>query len=289
METVKIYVKLIRMRHYIKNFLVFAALGCSGQLFCRDKLIAAFLGFSAFCAVSSVIYIINDIQDQEKDKLHPAKRDRPIASGKVSVRTAWIAAIFMLAVGVFFNSMVFHMQSAVLLLLYLLLNLVYSLGVKNVPLLDTAILTAGFLIRAMYGALVTEVVISEWLYLTVIAAAFFFALGKRRNELRRISSQGETRMVLKYYSVDFLDKNMYMCLTLVNAFYALWCADEDTSSHYGVNLVFTIPMVLLITMRYSMDVEGDSDGDPVEVLLRDRILMVLCLSYFMIMFMILYF
>ena len=87
---------------------------------------------------------------------------------------------------------------------------------------------------------------------------------------------------MEYYPADFLDKNMYMCLMLVNAFYALWCVDPNTLFHYGISVVFTIPMVLLITLRYSMDVEGDSDGDPVEVLLRDRILVMLCLVYFLL-------
>lgn len=100
---------------------------------------------------------------------------------------------------------------------------------------------------------------------------------------------GYTRKSLKYYSVNFLDKNMYMCLALANVFYALWCMDDNTSLRYGGNLVFTIPIVLLITMKYSMDVEGESDGDPVEVLLHDRMLLILCLVFFLIMFFVFYF
>lgn len=289
METVKAYFKLMRVHHYIKNLLIFAALGCSGQLFFTDKLMAALAGFIAFCLASSVVYIMNDIKDRERDRLHPTKCSRPIASGKISPKSAWILAAALFLGSVLCNGIVFHPISSILLTLYVAMNLAYSFGLKNKPLVDVAILTAGFLIRVMYGAIITEVVISNWLYLTVIALAFYFSLGKRRNELKRISPEGETRKVLKYYSAGFLDKNMYMCLSLANAFYALWCMDTTTSSRYGTNLVFTVPMVLLITMKYSIDVEGDSDGDPVEVLLHDRLLLALCLLYFSVMFVILYF
>ena len=154
--------------------------------------------------------------------------------------------------------------------------------------MDVTILVAGFLIRILYGALVTEITISNWLYLTVIAVAFYFALGKRRNELKHLGD-GETRQVLKAYPINFLDKNMGMCLTLANVFYALWSMDEKTMSFYNNEyLIFTVPIVLLITMKYSLDIEGESDGDPVEVLLHDKVLLALCVIYLAIMFMILY-
>lgn len=187
------------------------------------------------------------------------------------------------------NVAIFHINSTLLLLLYLGLNLAYSFGLKDIPLVDITILTAGFLIRVLYGAVVTGITISDWLWLTVVAISFYFSLGKRRNELQRIGG-GETRAVLAFYTPNFLDKAMYMCLGLANTFYALWCMDARTTQLYGgVSLILTVPIVLLITLRYSMDVEGDSDGDPVEVLLHDKILLVLCGVYLAAMFVILYF
>ena len=188
------------------------------------------------------------------------------------------------------NILVFHISSSGLLALYLALNLAYSFGLKDLPLLDVTILVSGFLLRMVYGAIITEIAISNWLYLTVITLAFYFSLGKRRNELKRISPQADTRKSLRFYSESFLDKNMYMCLALAIAFYALWCMDSNTFSLYGgTSPIFTVPIVLLITMKYSMDVEGESDGDPVEVLLHDRMLLALCLVYFAVIFAILYF
>ena len=278
----------MRVHHYIKNFLVFAALICSGQLFQFDKLFSGLTGFLAFCMVSSVVYIINDIRDRDKDRKHPTKCKRPIAAGTVSVKGACILAAVLLAIAIVCNCITFHIVSTSLLALYLVLNLAYSFGLKNIPIVDITILVSGFLIRILYGAVITQITISNWLYLTVIAISFYFALGKRRNELKHISS-GETRQVLKAYPVSFLDKSMSMCLTLANTFYALWSMDEKTIAFYDNNyLVFTVPIVLLITMKYSMAVEGESDGDPVEVLLHDKILLTLCVVYVSVMFMILY-
>ncbi len=284
----KPYLKLMRVHHYIKNCLVFAALACSGQLFNPQKLTSCVLAFIAFCMISSVVYIINDIRDKEKDRKHPTKCKRPIAAGTVSVRNAWILAIVLFAIAMLCNYLIFQLTSTLLFALYLILNLAYSFGLKNVPIVDVSILVAGFLIRIMYGAFVTEIAISNWLYLTVIALSFYFALGKRRNELKQIGD-GETRKVLKAYPINFLDKNMGMCLTLANVFYALWSMDEKTMSFYNNSyLIFTVPMVLLITMKYSLDVEGKSDGDPVEVLLHDKALIALCVVYLAAMFAVLY-
>lgn len=284
----KHYLKLMRVHHYIKNGLVFAALACSGQLFVWDKLSAGILGFAAFCMISSVVYIINDIRDVEKDRNHPTKCKRPIAAGNISVKSAWILAAVLFTVAVMCNALTFDISATTLLALYLILNLAYSFGLKNIPIVDVTILVAGFLIRILYGALITEITISNWLYLTVIAVAFYFALGKRRNELKHLGDS-ETRQVLKSYPINFLDKNMGMCLTLANVFYALWSMDEKTMSFYNNDyLIFTVPIVLLITMKYSLDIEGESDGDPVEILLHDKVLLALCVIYLAIMLMILY-
>lgn len=284
----KKYLKLMRVHHYLKNLLVFAPLMCSGQFFNGKKLTAALLGFLAFCLISSVVYIINDIRDREKDRLHPTKRNRPIASGAVSVKAAWVLAACLLALALICNFAVFHPAATALLILYLALNLAYSFGLKNVPIIDISILVSGFLIRVAYGSMVAGIEVSSWLYLTVIALSFYFALGKRRNELRQ-SGGDATRKVLRAYPMGFLDKNMYLCLALANVFYALWSTDAKTVALYHTDaLIFTVPIVLLITMKYNLNIEGDSDGDPVEVLLHDKILIGMCAAYFAVMFSILY-
>ncbi|MDO4567091.1 MAG: UbiA prenyltransferase family protein, partial [Oscillospiraceae bacterium] len=182
----KQYLKLIRVHHYMKNLLVLAALACSGQFFDEEKLIPGVMGFLAFCMISSVIYIINDISDADNDRLHPLKSARPIASGAVSPKKAALLAALLLILSLVFNFVAYKLYSSILLLIFLLLNIAYSLGLKDIPILDICILAAGFLIRVMYGAIISGIEISNWLYLTVIAMAFYFSLGKRRNELRRM-------------------------------------------------------------------------------------------------------
>ena len=133
------------------------------------------------------------------------------------------------------------------------------------------ILALGFLIRVLYGGALINVEVSNWLFLTVLSISFYLGLGKRRNELIAQEKTGNTtRSVLKYYNKEFLDKNMYMCLSMTIIFYSLWC--QDLNSDY---IMWTIPIVLLICMKYSLNIESNSSGDPVEVLLKDKILMLL--------------
>lgn len=269
----KDYIKLARPHHWMKNALVLLPLLCSGQVTEWQRLRAGLWGFLAFSLLASGIYVINDIRDREKDRLSSTKCHRPIASGKIPVPQAigYCVVLLLMALGCGYLAAGLRPSCWVALLAYFLLNLGYSFGLKNVPLVDIAILVSGFLLRMVYGGAVTEIVLSKWLCLTIISISFFMGLGKRRGEL---TSQTNRRSVLKYYSESFLDKNLYMCVALAVMFYSLWTVDEMTVSRVGSdNLVWTVPLVILICLKYSMNVEGDSDGDPVEVLVHDKILL----------------
>lgn len=284
----KKYIKLMRVHHYIKNLLIFLALACSGKIFDADKFKNGVIGFLTFSFLTSGVYIINDIKDKDKDRLHPKKCKRPIASGEISIKKSIILAIVLFTISIIGNILFFNWSITLLLIGYMVINIAYSCGMKNIPLLDISILVSGFLIRIIYGAKITDIRISNWLYLTVIAMAFYLSLGKRRNELRCIS-QAKTREVLKYYSDAFLDKNMYMCLTLANVFYALWSMDKNNIRLYGGRrLIFTVPIVLLISMKYSLNIEKEIDGDPVEVFFHDKAMILLSILYVGVMFAIVY-
>lgn len=282
------YLQEMRVHHYIKNLLVFAPLVCSGQFLAQDKLLPSVYAFLSFCFISSAVYFINDIRDIAKDRNHPVKRNRPIAAGKIPVRAAVCFAGILIALAILFNCLCFRLPATALLILYFLLNLGYSFGMKNIPLLDIAILASGFLIRAMYGSVVTGIEMSDWLYLVILSAAFYLGFGKRRNELKRQGDE-DTREVIRKYSFSFLDSNMYICMALVFVFYALWALDAKTiEAYHGSRLVWTVPLVMLIFMKYSMTVEGNSDGDPVEVLIHDKALIGLCVLYLLLMVALLY-
>lgn len=273
----KPYVQLFRVKHYFKNGLVFLPLFFSRQLMDIPRFLGACLGAAAFCFMSSAVYIFNDLKDVEKDKRHSRKKFRPIASGAVDRSSAVICILALLLLSILFCVLTGNKYSIIPLLGYGAINILYSLGLKDKPLIDIVILAAGFTIRVVYGAMVAGVIVSDWMYLTVLAASFYMGLGKRRNELRREGTGGDTRLVLRHYTYDFLDKNMYVCLALVNTFYALWAMQMSERSF--PHLILTVPIVLVLLMRYSLDVEGDSDGDPIEVILNDKVLVVLAVLY----------
>ena len=164
--------------------------------------------------------------------------------------------------------------SCIVIVIYLFLNIAYSGGLKNKPIVDVLILTMGFVLRIVYGAVVSGVAVSGWLYLTVFSGALFLSLGKRRNEIRQRGQTGETREVLRLYTDSFLDKNMYVSLGLTIVFYALWAMAQNSLWMTG-----SVLLVVAIFMRYTLVLEGDSDGDPVEVVTHDTALLVLALSY----------
>lgn len=287
----KKYLKLMRIHHYLKNVLIFLPLIFSQNLFDGLLLKKTLVGFLSFSILSSIVYVINDIQDVEKDKRHSTKCKRPIASGAVSVKSAYALVIVISVIGVILNYLAcgLNFKAWALVAMYISFNFAYSMGFKNLPIIDITILVSGFLLRVLYGSSITYIEVSKWLYLTVIAMSFYLGLGKRRNELKTEGSK--TRKVLKYYNHDFLDKNMYMCLGLTIVFYSLWCVDSTTIERYSnsnINIVWTVPLVMLICMKYSLNVEGDSDGDPVSVLLKDKILIAMVLLYAIILLFIIY-
>ena len=276
----KDYLSLLRVKHYIKNVLVFLPMFFGGVIFERSRVINACLGFIAFSFLSSVVYIINDYRDIEKDRKHPTKKNRPLASGAISKRSAVLCAVVLLLIIAACSFYIGDHVAFACLLGYLFLNILYSMGLKNKPIIDVVILASGFVIRVFYGGLITDVEISKWLYLVVVTGSLYMGLGKRRNELR---AQTDTREVLKYYNESFLDKNMYVCVTLVNVFYALWSIEMPDP-----RMIWTVPFFIVLLMCYSLDVEGDSDGDPVEVIVRNKALIGIVIAYAACVFLLLY-
>lgn len=284
--------KLMRPKHYIKNFLIFVPIVFSKKLLEPQAFLHTVFGFVVFSLLASAIYIINDIHDVEEDRRHPIKCNRPIASGAVSVQMGSLLAGVLIIVALGLNLGVFGLapQCLSVFTVYFLVNLGYSMGLKNVPFLDIALLVSGFFLRVVYGAAVIRVEVSNWVSLTVITLSIYLGLGKRRNELKKCNDTGETRRVLKYYSTTFCDQFMNICMACALVFYALWSTDNDTVERIGNNyLIWTVPLVFFILMKYCSDIEGDSYGDPVDVVLHDKALILMCLIFGMVILGIVYF
>lgn len=280
----KKYIKLLRVKHYIKNLLIFLPLVFSGNLFNIHLLFIATLEFLSFSFIASAVYIFNDIQDVEKDRKHPVKKNRPIASGEVGIKKAYLIFTIMLIVSlgtqtILYKGILFSFSTYIVttlcLAIYLIINIIYSKWAKHIPIIDITILALGFLIRVYFGGYAIQVPVSNWLYLTILSLSFYLVIGKRRGEY--IKSK-KTRPVLQFYNKDFLDKLMYVFLSLTLVFYSLWCV-------FGVNnnvsdlLIYSVIIVIFIVMKYSLIVESDSLADPVDVLTHDKTLIISSLIY----------
>lgn len=288
MKKLKAFFSLIRVKHYLKNGLIFLPLFFSVNLTDVGLLLRTMAGFAAFCLAASLIYVVNDIRDIEKDRQHSTKCNRPLPSGAISVGAAIaIAAVFGLGAIAILIALK-SWAAGIILALYVALNFGYSFGLKNVPVLDLVILASGFVLRVLFGGAVSGIEVSNWLLLVMAAGALYMGMGKRRGELRR---EGEgTRAVNKYYSVGFLDRNMYLCLALTIAFYSLWCLTSSTIGDFanGDSVIWSVIILLVLVIRYNYVIEGDSDGDPVSVITRDPMLLILAALYVIYMGLVVY-
>lgn len=286
------YLKLIRVKHWLKNILIFLPIFFSINILNLNYLKISSLAFIIFCLSSSIVYIINDIKDIEKDKNHPIKKYRPLASGKVTKNKAFIILIVLIIMNLLLMTYLYININSVLVyvvpIIYIVINILYSFILKDIPIIDVGVIVLGFVLRVMYGGITTNIEVSKYLYLMIIFGAFFLAFGKRRNEILKNGSK--SRRSLNIYNKEFLDKNMYVMLGLAIVSYTLWCVDKDTITRVGNDYLFwTIPLVMIILQLYSLNIEGNSHGDPIEVFLSDKKLIVMSIIYTIVMTILIYF
>ncbi len=287
----KDYLDLIRAKHWLKNILIFLPVFFSTNILNKNYLVTLLIAFIIFCFSSSIVYILNDINDIEKDKMHPIKKNRPLAKGAISKNKAIIIMIFLILITCVVSFILYNNNHNIITfiipLFYIMLNILYSKGLKNIPIIDVVIIVFGFVLRVMYGGIVVGVEVSKYLYLMIIFGAFFLGFGKRRNEIKK--NGNKSRKVLALYNENFLEKNMYVAFALAIVSYTLWCVDPTTITHVGNDYLFwTIPLVIVILQLYSLNIEGNSHGDPIEVILSDKILLSMGILYGVVMILLLY-
>lgn len=259
------YLTILRPVQWLKNLMLFFPLFLSGQALIQPLTGREFLAFTAFCLVSSAGYIFNDLLDRKRDLLHAKKRVRPLSSGVVSVAGASYFAVFLLISGLVSAGLV---SSTILLLLlvYGLISLLYSLVFKSLPIIDLFCVAAGFLIRLQAGGELFHIPISSWLFLTVFLLAIFLSTGKRHSELQVLGDcAGEHRASLACYPPGFLAGTLYMTGSAVLVTYAMYALHKP-------RLLYTVPLCLFGLLRYIMRVSTGKSGDPTESLLKDRLL-----------------
>ena len=279
------YLRLLRPKQWIKNLFVFAAL-----IFARDVGQPHLLGltvaaFALFCLSSSGVYIINDILDREHDRNHPVKCHRPIAAGRIPVGTATGLALMLLVVGVI-GSFLVTWSLGLVVLIYAVLMVSYSLYLKQQVILDVFTIAAGFILRVVAGAAATGVYLSPWLLLCTIFLSLFIGLGKRRHELYLLNDSASLhRSALGSYSFAFIDQMVGITTSATNISYSLYTFLAPTNR----NLIYTIPFVLYGLFRYLFIIyRQQSGGAPEDALLQDRPLLVAVLLWIIACIFILY-
>jgi 4-hydroxybenzoate polyprenyltransferase len=241
----------MRPRQWIKNTFLFPGLVFSRNLFEAGLFLKVSMGFILFCLAASSIYIFNDIQDRDNDRKHPEKCRRPLALGNLQVRQAYFVSLLLGGIALVFAS-VLDLTFLAILVTYILLNLAYSLKLKQVVILDIMCIAFGFVLRILAGTALAEIIPSDWLIVCTMTIALFLGFSKRRNELAlRIHDPEDHRKVLTDYSVPFLDQMIAMVTACTVMSYILYTVSSETVARFGTrNLMFTTPFVLFGIFRY---------------------------------------
>lgn len=259
------YIKLIRPNHWIKNVLVFVPVLFAGEFFDLWRWERSALAFVAFCLLASAVYVINDIFDRKVDAMHPTKRLRPIASGRVGIRQATVLAV-LLAAAPLTLSYFFIPQALVVLAVYFILNLLYSLRFKHLPVFDMVFIAAFYLIRIEAGGLASDIVISKWLVLCIIFVSLLLIAGKRMGELKHENG----REVLDSYDAGFLKPLAYMFAGLAVVSYGVYSVLGVESSL----AVYSVFFVVFGVVRYLYISDKTADVEyPEKIIIKDRVLL----------------
>ncbi len=261
----------MRPRQWIKNLVVFAALIFAKKLTDLALLRDAAVAFALFCATSGAVYIVNDLFDADRDRRHPVKSRRPIAARALGTVPALTAAALLLTASIMAGFALSYPFGAILFI-YVALNLVYTLWLKEVVIIDVMVIASGFVLRAVGGGLVIDVVISEWLIMCTILLSLFLAFCKRRQELERLEDAHEHRAILKEYSIGFIDQMINVVTSSTVVAYIFYTVSPEVELKLGTrHLYLTVPFVLYGIFRYLYLVHRKGHGgSPTQALLTDR-------------------
>jgi 4-hydroxybenzoate polyprenyltransferase len=262
----------LRPQQWVKNVIIFAGLVFSQNLGHPALFLKTLVAFALFCLLSSGVYIFNDIMDVESDRKHPAKSSRPIASGKVKISTALFLFIVLSIVSMALSAWLSPLF-ALTALAYLVLNVLYSVYLKNVVIIDVMCIAGGFVIRAVAGAVLIGVEISTWLIVCTTLLALFLSFGKRRHELVLLENQAtDHRKILSEYSPYFLDQMISVVTASTVVAYAFYTLSPEVETKLGTPYMdLTIPFVLYGVFRYLYLIhQKEGGGSPTKMLLTDK-------------------
>jgi len=281
---------LLRVHHWPKNLFIFIPAFFAGALVDRSVFFLLVQGLISFSLVSSAVYIINDFRDREKDKLHPVKKYRPLASGQVSSTLALILAGVLLAIAIPWG-FALAPYFGVSVLTYLILNILYSVSLKNVAILDTLIVSSGFLIRTLAGGWLAEVAISQWLVIMVFLLSFFLATAKRRDDLILFQSgQAPLRTSSKKYTLEFINTILSVLAGVIIVSYIMYTISDDVVNRLHTPYLYVTALFVfagLIRFLQITMVENRS-GSPMRIFLTDTFIQVTIALWILCFFIVIY-
>ncbi|MEU2347447.1 decaprenyl-phosphate phosphoribosyltransferase [Modestobacter sp. NPDC049651] len=269
------FVRSLRPRQWVKNVLVLAAPLAAGRIFEGDVLGPTLVALVLFCLASSAVYLVNDTIDVEEDRRHPRKRYRPIAAGLVPRPAAVAMAAVLFAVALTAAALLTRPALAWVLGSYVVIQLAYCLFLKNQPVIDLAVVASGFLLRGIAGGVAAGLFLSQWFLLVAAFGSLFMVSGKRYSELVLIGDAAATRKTLREYSASYLRFVWSLSAGVACTAYSLWAFEmADTQDGVPWATISIAPFVLAV-LRYAVDVDKGTAGAPEEIVLGDRVLMVL--------------
>jgi len=286
--SVKDFIDCLRIRQWTKNILIFAALVFSQHVFQFEYVTRSILAFLIFSLSAGAVYIQNDILDIERDRKHPLKKERPLASGRMSIQAGWALYSVLSATSLILGFLLGR-DFGYVLLAYIVLQIFYSLFLKNVVILDVFIISTGFVLRVIAGGVVINVPISHWILVCTMLLSLFLALSKRRHEITLLADNAyEHRIILREYTPYLLDQMIAVVSSATLVAYMIFTLSDTTIAKFG-NMILTMPFVLYGIFRYLYLVHRkNAGGQPEEILLTDIPLQLDILAYGIVAILIIY-
>lgn len=261
--------KEMRVKQYIKNALIFIPLFFNHSFTNSELLIKTILGFIAFSFTCSFVYIVNDILDVENDRKHPVKKDRPIASGAISIPKAKMIAVVLIIA----SCVILYISSAtyityLILVGYVALNALYSFKVKSMPVLDIVTLAAFYVIRLYFGAVISGIEVSDWLFLTIMSGSLMLGAAKRYKEKTR-NGKNKTRKVLQAYDDTYLWSVVTISSALTMIFYSLWAITGNIEGKFGNTMIYSVPVLIVYVMYFLYSLRNSDEEDAVVMFIKN--------------------
>lgn len=287
MATTKDVLYLLRPHQYLKNLFIFAPVLFAARVTEAQLLLTSLAAFACFSLTASGVYVFNDLRDREADREHPKKKNRPIASGAVSPGLAAGLTAGLLAAGLGLCLVLLPPSCAAWILVYIALNLLYSLKLKHVPLLDVSIIALGFVLRLFVGSAATRIELSAWIILTTFLLALFLALAKRRDdEIIFLETGKRMRQAGAGYNLEFINVSLGIMAAVVVVAYTMYTLTPTVAGHFGTDKIYlSVIFVVLGILRYlQLTFVYKDSGSPTRIVLKDRFLqaVILCWGAFFV-------